>query len=65
VQVAASEILHLALPSIAFCISGEGQIEFQKAGIGSPRSFPRLIHIAPQVVAGGALVEFPTVAASR
>ena len=60
-----SEILHLALPPSAFCISGEGQIGLQKACADSPRSFPRLIRIAPQVVAGGALVEFSTVAASR
>jgi len=57
--------LHLALPPIAFCMSGEGQIRLQKARADSPRSFPRLIRIAPQVVAGGALVEFSTVAASR
>jgi hypothetical protein len=35
--------LHLALPPIAFCLSDEGQIGLQKAGIGSLRSFPRLI----------------------
>jgi hypothetical protein len=45
--------LHLALPPIAFCISGEGQIGLQKAGIGLPRFFPRLLRITPQVVAGG------------
>jgi hypothetical protein len=62
---AAGEILHLALPPIAFCMSGEGRIGLQKARAGSPLAFPRLIRIAPQVVAGGALVEFLTVAASR
>jgi hypothetical protein len=45
--------LHLALPPIAFCISGEGQIGLQKAGIELPRFFPRLLRITPQVVAGG------------
>jgi hypothetical protein len=64
-KVGAGEILHLALPPIAFCMSGEGQIGPQKACADSPWSFPRLIRIASQVVAGGALVEFSTVAASR
>jgi uncharacterized protein involved in tellurium resistance len=45
--------------------SGEGQIELEKACADSRRSFPRLVRIAAQVVAGGALVEFSTVAASR
>jgi hypothetical protein len=62
---AADEILHLALPPIAFCISAEGQIGLQKACADSPPSFPRLIRIASQVVAGGALVELLAAAASR
>jgi hypothetical protein len=44
------------------CISGEGQGQLEKACADSPRSFPRLIRIALQVVAGGALVEFSMVA---
>jgi hypothetical protein len=44
---------------IAWCfVSGEHQIGLQKACADSRRSFPRLIRIAPQVLAGGALVEF-------
>ena len=65
VEVAAGEILHFALMSIAFCISGEGQIGLHNACSYPPRSFPRLIRIAPQVITGRALVEFSTVAASR
>jgi hypothetical protein len=42
-----------------------GQIGPQKACADSPRFFSRLIQIAPQLVAGGALVEFSTEAASR
>jgi hypothetical protein len=41
VQVAAGEIMHLALPPIALCKSNAGQIGLQKAGIGSPRFFHR------------------------
>jgi hypothetical protein len=63
--VAAGEILHLALPPIAFCMSGEDQIRLQKACADSPRSFPRLIRIAPQVAAGAAFVGFSTVPALR
>ena len=48
---------------IARCfVSGQ---TLQKACADSRRSFPRLIRLAPQVVAGGALVEFSTVAVSR
>src|SRR5664279_628931 len=53
------------LTPIAFCMSGEGQSVLQKACADSPRSFPRLIRIAPQVAAGVAFVELSTVAASR
>jgi hypothetical protein len=55
--VAAGEILHLALPPIAFCMSGKGQSGLQKACADSSRSSPHLIYIAPQVAAGGAFVE--------
>ena len=58
------EILHLALPLLAFCISGKGEIEVEKACADTRGCFPRLIRIAPQVVTGEALVEFSTVAAS-
>jgi len=57
--------MHFALPPNASCISGEGQIELQKVGIGSPRSFHRLIHMASQVVTGEAVVGLSAVAASR
>jgi len=60
-KVGAGEILHLALPPIAFCMSGEGQIRLQRACTESSR----LIRIAPQMVTGSALVEFSTVAALR
>jgi hypothetical protein len=40
--VAAGEIMHLALPPIALCPSGERQIGLQKAGIGSPTYFYHL-----------------------
>jgi hypothetical protein len=44
---------------VARCfVCGEHQIGIQKACADLPRCFPRLIRIAPQVVAGGALVEF-------
>jgi hypothetical protein len=46
-------------------VSGEGQIGLQGACAESPQSFPRLFRITPQVVAGGVLVEFSIVAASR
>jgi len=46
-------------------MSGAGQIGLQQACAGSPRRLSRFIPIAPQVVAGAALVEFSTVAASR
>src|ERR1035437_7209011 len=36
-------------------VSGEGQIGLQKACADPPWAFPRLIRIAPQVVAGGSL----------
>ena len=49
----------------AFCMSGEGQSGLQKACADAPRSVPRLIRIAPQVLTGTALVEFSTVAALR
>jgi hypothetical protein len=55
------QILHLAMPIIAFCIFGERQIGLQTACAHS-RSFPRLIL---QVVAGMALVVCAQVAASR
>jgi hypothetical protein len=38
--------MHLALAPIALCPSGEGRIVLQKAGIGSPKSFPRFISFA-------------------
>src|ERR1035441_2497368 len=38
-QVAVGQILHLALPPIASCMSSEGQGGLQKAAIGSPRPF--------------------------
>ena len=53
------------LTPIAFCMSGEDQIRLQKACADSSRSFPRLFRIAPQVAAGGAFVEFLTVADLR
>jgi len=57
----AFQILHLAMPLNAFCISGERQIGLQTVCTHS-RSFPRLIL---QVVAGMALVVCAQVAASR
>jgi len=59
------QFLHLALPPSASCIAGETQIGPQKACADTRCSFPRLICLAPQLVTGGALVEFSTVAASR
>src|ERR1035437_626494 len=59
------EIMHLPLSPIAFCMVGEGQGGVQNPRADSPRSFPRLIRIAPQVGAGKALVEFSTAVASR
>ena len=53
--------MHLALPSIAFSASGEGQIGLREAGPDSSRFFPRLNRIAPQVFAGGAFVQFLTI----
>ena len=38
-RTAFGEIMHLALPPIAFCLFGEGQIGLEKAGIGSPGFF--------------------------
>jgi len=61
----AFEILQLALPPRAFCISGGGQIGLQKPCADSRRSVPRVVRLAPQVVGGGALVELSTVALSR
>ncbi|SPE61590.1 hypothetical protein SBV1_730049 [Verrucomicrobia bacterium] len=61
----ASEPSHIALPPIAICISGQSERGLQKACADSPRSFPRLIRIASQVVATGALVNFSTAAISR
>jgi hypothetical protein len=46
-------------------VSGEGQVELEKACADSRRSFSSLMRIAAQVVASGALVEFSTLAASR
>src|ERR1017187_9422963 len=60
---ASSETLHLALPPIASCIPGEGQIGPRKAGSSSPPTIPHLIRFATQVIAGKALVEFSTAAA--
>jgi len=37
------------------------EIRLQKACAASQRSFPRLNGIAPQVVAGGAFVQFSTI----
>jgi len=45
-------------------LSGKGQIELEKAFASSRRAYPRLVHIASQIVAGGVLVELSTVAAS-
>ena len=59
------EIVHLALPLFAFCMSGEGQSGLQKAFADSPRALLSLIRNTPQMAAGEALVEFSTVAASR
>ena len=51
---------------VARCfVCGEHQIGLQKACADSRRSFPGLIRIAPQVIAGGSLVAFSMVAASR
>ena len=61
----AFEILHLALPRRAFCISGGGQIGLQKPCAGSRSIFPCLIRFTPQVFAGWALVEFLAVALLR
>jgi hypothetical protein len=38
--------MHLALAPIALCPSGEDRIELQKAGIGSPKPFPRFVSLA-------------------
>jgi hypothetical protein len=62
---AAEKMLHLALLSIASCISGEGESELQKACANPPRSFSHLIRIATQVVVVWTLEELSTVAALR
>ena len=46
VWLAAGEILHLALPPIAFCTTGEGQIGLLKACANSLWAIPRLISFA-------------------
>jgi hypothetical protein len=59
------EILQLALPPHAFCISGAGHVGLQKPCADSQHSLPRVIRRAPQVVAGAALVTFWTAALLR
>jgi hypothetical protein len=56
--------LHLALPPVAFFIAG-GQRSELRVDADSLRALAPLIRIAPQVVAGRALVELSSVAASR
>jgi hypothetical protein len=43
----------------------EDHVGFQKARADPPRSFPRFMRFAPQVVDGRALLEFSKVATSR
>ena len=57
--------MHLALPPLAFCISGGSQIGLQKPCVDSRGFFPLVIRLAPQAVASVALVEFSMVALSR
>ena len=63
-RIAWSSIAPCTAP-IAFCMSARGQSGLQNACAGLARVLPRLSRITPQVVAGGALMELSTVAASR
>jgi hypothetical protein len=64
-RMAWSSIIAPCTAPIAFCLSARGQNGLQNACAELTRVLPRLSHIAPQVVAGGALMELSTVAASR